>query len=330
MKLEEFKYDLPEELIAQFPAAERAAARLMVVDRASGRIAHSVFSRITDWLEPDDLLVLNDTRVFKARLVARKETGGRVELLLVRRTGPDTWEALISHAKRIKAGARLFVDRETRVTVVEKTGASRVMLQFSGDAACVIGRHGVVPLPPYIRRPAAREDEEQYQTVFARPEGSIAAPTAGLHFTPGLLEAIGQKIRIARITLHIGPGTFRPVRREDIEAHRMDAEYYEIPAETISMAAEAKRIVGVGTSVCRALETHALTGRAKGWADLFIYPGFRFQVVGRLITNFHLPGSTPLLLVCAFAGRDLMFRAYAEAVAQKYRFLSYGDAMLIT
>lgn len=329
MKLDEFKYDLPAELIAQFPAAERAAARLMVVDRTTGQITHAVFSRITEWLAPDDVLILNDTRVFKARLIARRETGGRAELLLLRQTGHDTWDALISHAKRVRAGARLWLDRATHVTVVEKRAGGRIVIRFSADAATVIGAHGSVPLPPYIRRPTAASDEAQYQTVFARQEGSIAAPTAGLHFTPDLLERIGQRMQIGQLTLHIGPGTFKPVRDAQVEAHRMDAEYYTIPTPTLSLIGRAGRVVGVGTSVCRALETHALTGRTSGWADLFIYPGFRFKVVGRLITNFHLPASTPLLLVCAFAGKDLIFRAYEEAVAQKYRFLSYGDAMLI-
>ncbi|MBE0431965.1 tRNA preQ1(34) S-adenosylmethionine ribosyltransferase-isomerase QueA [candidate division WOR-3 bacterium] len=329
MKLNGFKYDLPEELIAQFPAGERAAARLLTVDRSTRQISHSVFSRIGDLLDKDDVLVLNNTKVFKARLFAHKATGGRVELLLIRQAGKDTWESMISHSKRVTQGTRLLLDRDTYVTIEEKMADARVMIRFS-DPAMTIERYGIVPLPPYIRRQPAPGDEERYQTVFASEAGSIAAPTAGLHFTAELLEEIGRKVRIARITLHIGPGTFKPVRGESVEEHRMDAEYFEIPPEAISMVTGAKRVVAVGTSTCRALETCAMTGQSRGWADLFIYPGFRFQVVDRLLTNFHLPCSTPLLLVCAFAGKDLVFQAYKEAINRKYLFLSYGDAMLIT
>jgi S-adenosylmethionine:tRNA ribosyltransferase-isomerase len=250
-------------------------------------------------------------------------------MLLVRPVSADTWESLISHSKRIRAGARLLLDRDTCVTVEDRTADGRFVVRFSDDPAGVIERCGTVPLPPYIRRPPETDDEERYQTVFAREVGSIAAPTAGLHFDAPLLEAIGQKVRIARVTLHIGPGTFKPVRARNVEEHTMDAEYFEIPPETALMVAQAKHTVAVGTSVCRTLEAHALTGERSGWADVFIYPGFRFQVVDRLITNFHLPCSTPLLLVSAFAGKDLIRRAYQEAIKRAYRFLSYGDAMLI-
>lgn len=329
MKLSGFKYVLPEELIAQFPAGQRSDARLLTVDRSSRQISHSVFRRIGDLLDKDDLLVLNTTKVFKARLFAQKETGGRVELLLIRQSAADTWEAMISRSKRITQGTRLLLDRDTYVTIEERMAGGRAMIRFS-DPAMSIERHAVVPLPPYIRRPPAAGDEERYQTVFAREVGSIAAPTAGLHFTAELLEEISRRVKIARITLHIGPGTFKRVRGENVEEHKMDAEHFEIPPETISMVAGAKRVVAVGTSTCRALETHARTRQSRGWADLFIYPGFRFQVVDRLITNFHLPCSTPLLLVCAFADKALIFQAYKEAIERRYLFLSYGDAMLIT
>jgi len=330
MKLSDFQYDMPGELIAQFPLQDRAAARMMIVDRKTGEISHSVFGRIGDFLNRDDVLVLNNTRVFKARMFGQKDTGGKVEILLVKPSGKNEWAAMISHAKRVKQGGRLFLDKDTYATIEEKLGGARVRLRFSEDAAGIIKKFGVVPLPQYIKRNPMPDDEVQYQTTFAKTTGSIAAPTAGLHFTDRLLDEIQTRgVVVSEITLHIGPGTFKPIRNEHVEEHNMDAEYFEISDIALSRVKNASRVIAVGTSVCRTLETYAKTGEMNAWAHLFIYPGFEFRLVDSLVTNFHLPCSTPLLLVCAFAGRELIFKAYEEAIRQKYRFFSYGDAMLI-
>ena len=330
MKLNEFHYPLPDDLIAQFPLKDRTAARLLVVDRNKGIITHHVFTQFAELLQKDDVLVLNDTRVFKARLHGEKTTGGKVEMLLIREDEPGTWEAMISHAKRIKEGTEIYSDNDVCATVEKKISGSKVHLQFNVDISGIIKKYGNVPLPHYIKRAPVASDEDDYQTVFAKKKGSIAAPTAGLHFTKELLNEISRKgITVAQVTLHIGPGTFKPIRNENIEDHVMDAEYYEIPKETVATLERAKRVIAVGTSVCRALETYAKANEQNGWAELFIYPGYQFRLVNALVTNFHLPSSTPLLLVCAFAGKDTVFAAYAQAIAQKYRFLSYGDAMML-
>jgi len=331
MKLSEFQYDLPQELIAQFPLADRSAARLLVLNRKTGAILNSTFNSIADFMQQGDLLVLNNTKVFKARLVGRKKSGGKVEVLLIRKTDRDLWEAMISHAKRMHEATVIEFADKTFATIEEKMAGAKVKLKFDQDVEEVIRKYGQVPLPHYIRREPVADDEERYQTTFAKETGSIAAPTAGLHFTDAVLEKIRNKgAEIAELTLHIGPGTFKPIRSEQIEGHEMDAEFFEISEATLGMIKNADRVFAVGTSVCRALETYAKTGENTGWADMFIYPGYRFQLIDCLVTNFHLPGSTPLLLVCAFAGTDMIFRAYEEAVKRQYRFLSYGDAMLIT
>lgn len=331
MRLSDFGYDLPGELIAQDPLRNRAAARLMVVDRKTGRVIHTVFSRIDDLLQKDDVLIINNTKVFKARMFAQKDTGGKVEILLTKASAGKSWEAMISHWKRVKQGVRLSLDKDTFATVEKKLGGAKVVLSFSEDAQEIIRKFGTVPLPHYIKRQAAPNDEVQYQTTFAKNIGSIAAPTAGLHFTEKIFDAIcARGVIVSEITLHIGPGTFKPIRTDSIEQHAMDAEYFEIPEDTLSRVDSAKRVIAVGTSVCRTLETYAMTGEKNAWAHIFIYPGFRFKLVDTLITNFHLPRSTPLLLACAFAGKELIFKAYEEAIREKYRFLSYGDAMLIT
>lgn len=330
MKLSEFQYDLPQELIAQFPFADRSAARLLVLERETGQIVHSTFRHITDFMQRGNVLILNNTKVFKARLVARKKTGGKVEVLLVRKTEEGLWQAMISHAKRMHEKATLEFTNDIFATVEKKMGGAMVILEFNRDAEEAIRACGQVPLPHYIKRQPVAEDEKQYQTTFAKETGSIAAPTAGLHFTDGVLERIRNKgSEIVELTLHIGPGTFKPIRSEQIEEHEMDPEFYEISAATLSKIEGARRRIAVGTSVCRALETYSKTKATSGRADLFIYPGYKFNLIDSLITNFHLPGSTPLLLVCAFAGKDLVFKAYEEAIREKYRFLSYGDAMLI-
>ena len=329
MKLTDFGYDLPQDLIAQYPLEKRAEARLMVLDRGEEKIRHCGFNQITDYVEKSDVLVLNNTRVFKARMFGHKETGGKVDILLVREIEDGLWEAMISHAKRTRKNTRIFLESDVYATIVDKKG-TRCYLEFNVPAKNVISQCGKVPLPHYIKRDVIESDEEYYQSVFAKKQGSIAAPTAGLHFTAQILDTIrAHGTIIAEITLHIGPGTFKPIRTENVAAHKMEAEYFEIPDKTIQTIKDAKRIIGVGTSVCRAIETFATTGEASGRADLFIYPGYKFKSINSLVTNFHLPCSTPLLLVCDFAGTDLVFKAYEEAIEKKYRFLSYGDAMMI-
>lgn len=330
MKLGDFKYQLPQELIAQHPLQDRSAARLMVLNRVTQEISHSRFGCVIDFLNEDDVLVLNNTKVFKARLHGLKQTGGSVEVLLTSKQDNGRWRALVSHARRVREGTKIIFTEQVNATVEKKEPGSCAILKFNDDVMKVADGYGTVPLPPYIKREAVEEDVADYQTVFAKNVGSVAAPTAGLHFTEQLLNDIGQKgTTVSEITLHIGPGTFKPIRTENIEQHRMEAEFYEIPEVTQAAIKRAARVFAVGTSVCRALETYARTGTANGWADLFIHPGYRFALINGLVTNFHLPGSTTLLLVCALAGRDYIFKAYAEAIKEKYRFLSYGDAMLI-
>jgi S-adenosylmethionine:tRNA ribosyltransferase-isomerase len=329
MKLNDFAYTLPEELIAQYPLEERGDARLLVLERTTGAIVHSVFNDITHFLSERDVLVINNTKVFKARLQGKKKTGGSVEILLIKEQAPGVWEAMLSHAKRIKEKTKVLLTDDAYATVQEKHG-SRCLLTFSNDVQNIIDTVGRVPLPHYIKREPARQDEEYYQAVFARKEGSIAAPTASLHFTDALLKKIqAQGVKIVEITLHIGPGTFKPIRSENIEEHAMESEFFEIGDATRVHIQNATRVIAVGTSVCRALETFGQTNQTHGQAALFIYPGYQFKSVNGLVTNFHLPCSTPLLLVSAFAGRETIRNAYATAITEKYRFLSYGDAMLI-
>jgi S-adenosylmethionine:tRNA ribosyltransferase-isomerase len=329
MKSRDFDYPLPPELIAQAPAPERDASRLMVVRREGGPADHRTFRDLTHFLRPGDLLVLNDTRVIPARLLLTRTTGGRVEALLLRRIGTNRWESLLDAGGKIQPGEVLRLEDGSACALEDRSGAVWTVSFEAGDA--VVDRLGRAPLPPYIKRGAGPDatDLERYQTVYAERPGSIAAPTAGLHFTPGLLdriEAVG--IAIARVTLHVGTGTFKPVRAEEVEDHAMDSERYEIPESTIRAIEKADRVVAVGTTTCRTLEAWARTGRASGETNLFIREPFEFQVVDALLTNFHLPKSTLLMLVCAFAGRERTLAAYAEAVNEKYRFFSYGDASL--
>jgi S-adenosylmethionine:tRNA ribosyltransferase-isomerase len=330
MNLTDFQYDLPQELIAQFPPQDRTAARILVLDRKTGDLTHSTFNHITHFIQRGDVFVLNNTRVFKARLIGHKSTGGKVEVLLIRQTGGDSWEAMISHAKRIHEETVIEFADNIVGKIEKKIGGAQVILKFNQNSAGIIQEHGLVPLPHYIKREPVADDVATYQTTYAKDNGSIAAPTAGLHFTDALLKNIQSVgVKVTELTLHIGPGTFKPIRSERIEEHQMDAEFYEISESTIAEIKRANRVFAVGTSVCRALENYARTGNTHGWADLFIFPGYRFQMIDCLITNFHLPGSTPLLLVCSFAGKDMIFNAYEEAIEKRYRFLSYGDAMLI-
>lgn len=341
MRVDEFNYDLPEELIAQTPLENRSSSRLLSLNRKTGKIDHQYFPDIVDILQPGDTLVLNNTRVIPARLIGLKsETGAKIEVLLLKQTEPDVWETLVKPAKRVKPGTELeFGEGLLRATCVQELKAGGRLLQFSykGIFQELLDQLGQMPLPPYIT--TQLDDPERYQTVYAQEEGSAAAPTAGLHFTPELLAQLTNKgVELVYVTLHVGLGTFRPVQVERIEDHTMHSEYYQLTeqaAKSLNTAKkEGRRIIAVGTTSVRTLETIARDngGRFKassGWTDIFIYPGFTFQAVDGLITNFHLPKSTLIMLVSAFAGRELTMKAYQEAVKKRYRFFSFGDAMII-
>lgn len=322
LRTADFDYHLPPELIAQEPLADRAAARMMVVNRTTGTIHHDIVRHLPRYLQHGDLLVLNDTRVIPARLWA---VNPRVELLLVESLDGMRWTAMVKPGRRARPGTQLEFADGTRAHLVDTTPSGLRVVEFHGDLARLLQQHGQMPLPPYIRRPATDADRERYQTVYARQDGAVAAPTAGLHFTPELLAQLPHTF----ITLHVGPGTFRPVKTADPTHHHLDAERFEITEEAAAAMRAAKRIWAVGTTVVRTLETLGEPRAASGRTDLYILPGFRFRVVNALLTNFHLPRSTLLMLVCAFGGRDLILRAYAEAVRERYRFYSYGDCMLI-
>lgn len=337
-----FEYELPPDLIAQAPPAERDAARLLVVDRGAGRLAHRRVRELPDLLCPGDVLVVNDSRVIPARLRGRTDTGARIEVLLVREREPHTWECLGRPVKRLRPGRRVVLADSIGATVVGASGG-RVALRFNTTVPVLdlLDAHGEVPLPPYIRRrPEDRiEDRERYQTVYARVPGAVAAPTAGLHLTEALIERLrGRQVELAAVTLHVGPGTFLPIRKTDVRRHWMEPEWVDIPAATAAAIGRAKRdgrrVVAVGTTTTRGLESRAGSDGAvasgSGWADAFIVPGYRFRVIDGLLTNFHLPRSTLLMLVAALAGWETVLGAYEEAVRQRYRFYSYGDAMLIT
>lgn len=369
MLLNHFDYDLPADLIAQEPAAERDTSRLLVMDRAGGGVEHRTFLDIPEYLRAGDVLVLNDTRVLPARLFGVFDTGKSVEALLVRPVGDDCWEAMVKPAKFARVGSRLSLACGHLEATVVTSGlhGRRVLRMPSGlNLRAILDSYGVVPLPPYIKRRAeSRErrvesesngsptdrnsqlaargsrlvsDRERYQTVYAREDGAVAAPTAGLHFTQALLDRIrGLGVHICPVTLHVGPGTFLPVRAEEVSRHRMESEWYTIPETTALVVNTAKqenrRVIAVGTTSVRTLEHSAkdrgLVRPGAGDADIFITPGFRFRVVDVFLTNFHLPRSTPLILVAAFASLEATRRAYQEAIARRYRFYSYGDAMLI-
>ena len=341
----EFEYGLPPSLIAQEPLADRAASRLLVLERASGVIAHRRFSDVVGLIRPEDVVVLNASRVIPARLHGARETGngkrtGQAELLLVRQLDDGTWTAMGHPGGKLKPGRRVVFGDDSAVEILEVLGGGLRRIRFVGPlgAQDTLARYGEVPLPPYIRRAPTPADRDRYQTVYAAHEGSVAAPTAGLHFTTGLLEDIQKRgAAVAHLDLHIGPGTFKPVKVEDLARHPMHAEVYEVGQAAAAMI-NARRAAGgavwaVGTTVVRTLETVAdETGRVHigaGETRLFIYPPYRCRAVDRLLTNFHLPRSTLLMLVCAFGGYEAVMRAYREAVEEQYRFYSYGDAMLI-
>lgn len=340
LKTSDFYYDLPQELIAQTPLERRDTSRLMVLDPATQRIEHRHFYDLIDYLNPGDCLVMNDSRVLPARLLGKRmPTGGAVEVLLLTDRGNKTWECLVKPGRKLHEGAQIsFGDGAltAEVTQVLESGNRLVQFHYDGIFLEILERLGKMPLPPYIKEEL--EDGERYQTVYSRVSGSAAAPTAGLHFTKELLERIEHKgVHLAYITLHVGLGTFRPVKVEDVTAHHMHSEFCMISAETAALLNETrragKRIVCVGTTSCRTLESLADENggfaERSAWTDIFIYPGYRFRAMDALVTNFHLPESTLIMLVSAFAGYDFTMRAYREAVQERYRFFSFGDAMLL-
>ncbi|MBA4510008.1 tRNA preQ1(34) S-adenosylmethionine ribosyltransferase-isomerase QueA [Clostridium sporogenes] len=340
MKVKDFDFYLPEELIAQHPMEKRDEARLLVLDKKTGEIEHKIFKDILDYLTPNDCLVLNNTRVLPARLIGSKEeTGGKMEFLLLKRTGNDEWETLVKPGKRAQIGAKfIFGNGELKAEVIAmgEEGSRIVKFYYEGIFEEILDQLGQMPLPPYIKEKL--DDKEMYQTVYSKEEGSAAAPTAGLHFTEELLEKIKEKgVKLAFLTLHVGLGTFRPVKVEDIKEHIMHSEYYKMDKETAKIINTTRekggRVIAVGTTSCRTLETIGdIEGKVKeqsGWTDIFIYPGYKYKVVDALITNFHLPQSTLLMLVSALAGRDNIMNAYNMAVEKEYRFFSFGDAMFI-
>lgn len=340
MKVSDFTFDLPEELIAQDPLEDRSSSRLLTLDKETGKIGHDIFKNITSYLKPGDCLVLNNTKVIPARLIgAKEETGGKVEVLLLKRKQDQVWETLVKPGKKARPGARISFGNgmlEGEVLEVVEEGNRLIRFEYEGIFEEVLDRLGQMPLPPYITHQL--KDKNRYQTVYAKYDGSAAAPTAGLHFTKELLKEIEEMgIKIAYVTLHVGLGTFRPVKVEDVLEHHMHSEFYRIEEEDARKINETKaaggRVISVGTTSTRTLESVAQddgTIQAKsGWTDIFIYPGYRFKVIDGLITNFHLPESTLLMLVSALAGREHILNAYEVAVKERYRFFSFGDAMLI-
>jgi S-adenosylmethionine:tRNA ribosyltransferase-isomerase len=341
MRIEEFDYHLPTSLIAQYPSPQRGETSLMILHRRTDVIEHQAFQDIFAYLNPGDLLVMNNTRVLPVRLIGKKETGGRIEMLLIPSWNgiKGEWEALMKGSGKLKRGTRIQFEQGFGGEVEEvKDGKGKVRFSYQGEVVDVLKKIGHIPLPPYIRRKDEPLDRDRYQTIFAERDGSIAAPTAGLHFTPSLLQSLKDKrVRTTTITLHIGIGTFAPVKVRDIEDHKMEAEWIEISEETAKEIEETKtrggKIIAVGTTTTRALESFSNGNGGvrpgKGMTSLFIYPPYRFRVINGLITNFHLPKSTLIMLVSAFAGKELLMKAYQEAIDRKYRFYSYGDAMLI-
>ena len=340
MKTSDFYYDLPEELIAQDPLEDRSSSRLLILDKETGKTEHHIFKEIIDYLNPGDCLVINDTKVIPARLIGEKVgTGAKIEVLLLKRKEKDVWETLVKPGKKMKVGAQVsfgggLLTGEV-IDVVEE-GNRLIKFHYEGIFEEVLDQLGEMPLPPYITHQL--KDRNRYNTVYAKNEGSAAAPTAGLHFTPELLDAIEKKgVDIARVTLHVGLGTFRPVKVEDVTEHHMHSEFYQVDEEAAEKINRAKdgagRVICVGTTSCRTIESAAdETGHLKpcsGWTEIFIYPGYKFKMLDCLITNFHLPESTLIMLVSALAGKEHVMAAYEEAVKERYRFFSFGDAMFI-
>ena len=339
MDISDFDYELPEELIAQIPVEPRDSSRLMVLDPSNHTIEHRRFSELGDFLKRGDLLIFNDTRVIPARLIgAREHTGGKVEVFLLRQIEKDQWEALVKPGRKVRVGSVVKFSEELSCEILAHTdfGGRIVRFIYDGVFEEILDRLGTMPLPPYIHEKL--EDRERYQTIYSRVKGSAAAPTAGLHFTESLMEELRQKgVQFGFVTLHVGLGTFRPVQVDTIEDHVMHREYYSVSEETAELIHTAKkegrRVIAVGTTSIRTLESAAaatgIVEAGTGWTDIFIYPGYEFKIVDAVITNFHLPKSTLIMLICAFAGRAFTLEAYRTAVAEEYRFFSFGDAMLI-
>lgn len=340
MKTSDFYYDLPEELIAQDPLLDRSSSRLMHLNKRTGEICHTDFKHIIDYLNPDDCLVINDTRVIPARLYGSKVgTDAGIEILLLKRRENNVWETLVKPGKKAKPGTKIsFGDGLLigEVLDIVEEGNRLIQFQYEGIFEEILDKLGEMPLPPYITHKL--QDKERYQTVYAKNEGSAAAPTAGLHFTKELLEKIEEKgVKIAHVTLHVGLGTFRPVKVDDVENHHMHSEFYVVEEEQAKIINETKakggRVISVGTTSCRTLESatdeNGILQAKSGWTDIFIYPGYQFKMIDALITNFHLPESTLLMLVSALAGKEKIMHAYEEAVKERYRFFSFGDAMMI-
>lgn len=342
MKLADFKYELPDELIAQYPADDRDASRLMVLNKNNGNVEHRQFPDILDFFNKDDVLVINETKVFPARLYGYKEkTNAQVEVLLLRQLEETMWEVLVKPARKVRIGNRLVIADEIGCDVIDNTtsGGRVVKFDYNGhDFFDLVDKIGDSPLPPYIKRTAEAVDKERYQTVYAKKTGAVAAPTAGLHFTEEIIQKLKDKgVKFAPVVLHVGLGTFRPVQVEDLSRHQMDSEYYEIPEESANIINKAKangnKVVAVGTTSVRALETVATPDgtvkQCSGWTDKFIFPPYSFKAIDGMITNFHLPQSTLFILVSTFAGLDKIKNAYKNAINESYRFYSYGDAMMI-
>jgi S-adenosylmethionine:tRNA ribosyltransferase-isomerase len=334
MKTDQFDYILPDGFIAQYPPEKRERARLLVLDRKRGVTGHTHFDHVVDYIDPGDVLVLNQTKVIPARIFGtRADTGGKMEILLLREMERDVWEALTNPAKKAKEGARIVFDSHGSCEVTGVLDTGKRILKFDSDARALMDSMGTVPLPPYIKREPEEIDKERYQTVFALEDGSVAAPTAGLHFTEEILSSIAEKAEVVFITLHVGMGTFKPIKTEDISEHEMEVEYYEIPQDSADRINRAKgKVIAVGTTVVRSLESAGSSGEVKagsGETSLYIYPPYDFRIVDRMITNFHLPKATTFVLTAAFAGLDRLKAAYMEAIGKGYRFYSYGDAMII-
>ncbi len=341
MKLSDFKYPLPDELIAQYPVEKRDESRLLVVNRKNDNISHHTFRDLPEFLRKGDCLVINETKVFPARLMGTKEkTDAQVEIFLLRELESSLWEVLVKPARKVRVGNRLSLTDDLYCDVIDNTvsGGRVVRFNYNGNFFSIVQKLGRSPLPPYIKREPEDLDKERYQTIFAKVRGAVAAPTAGLHFTEELVKTSKSRgVRVVPIVLHVGLGSFRPVMVEDLSRHKMDSEYYEVYEESARIINETKsnggKVIAVGTTSVRALETAVTSDNMvkteKGWTDKFIYPPYLFKIVDALITNFHLPCSTLLMLASAFAGQELITAAYREAVNEKYRFYSYGDAMLI-
>lgn len=343
MKLSDFKYNLPKNQIAKYPAAPRDKAKLMVVNRKTEEIESKRFTDVIDYMEKGDVMVVNETRVFQARLFGKKEkTNAKIEVFLLRELNADEyiWDVIVDPARKVRIGNKIYFNDKLWCEVIDNTTSRGRTVRFNqpGNIYRAVEKIGVTPLPPYIKRESEKSDKEDYQTVYAKVDGAVAAPTAGLHFTSKLIEKIEKRgIQIVSVVLHIGLGSFRPVEVEDLTKHKMDSEFYEIPIKTTEIINKAilnkHNIFAIGTSTTRALETSVtadgLVKPNRGWTDKFIYPPYDFKVVDRLITNFHYPESTLLMLVGAFAGLDLTMKAYKRALKENYRLLSYGDAMLV-